>query len=469
MNIVGKLTVFVVVAGIMSLGFSSCKDPETDPPPQTLRMPVSIALAKNALRMEISAPNPNGYFEGEILSDEDLTRPHPDNNNEPLLKGLALKITYSDGATEEVVFGDQPQLDSTAKEDGLKFQWDYREYVRIRFGAAYYDYPITILELKAVYINGFVGENLLSGMAKRYPVGKDILPTDLTIKAKYEKSDLRDLPTNLFSKNKDGEDRIKIKEVIGLSTRTDYEKYVLGEHQIYVEIPELDVTSLDNPPSDQTKSVYVLPIIFADPNSIDNIDDAAEADYTAIVSKSQGGPWIGKYEIPYELWYGVGKWAAERKEGTKYRFSNDLGTNAYGSFRTGKEGSSAPEPGGEPTVGGLQPVTYISWMDAVVWCNAYTELVAYFKGLENQNKIPRTDKLAPVSQCVYLEPNGTPLRDSFNRSFQIPSNFINTSRKGFRLPSSAEWAAAALAQEYPANIADADIGWFGKPAEGTQK
>ncbi|MDR2534395.1 MAG: SUMF1/EgtB/PvdO family nonheme iron enzyme, partial [Treponema sp.] len=93
--------------------------------------------------------------------------------------------------------------------------------------------------------------------------------------------------------------------------------------------------------------------------------------------------------------------------------------------------------------------------------------VAYFKGLENQNKIPRTDKLAPVSQCVYLESNGTPLRDSFNRSFQIPSNFINPSRKGFRLPSSPEWEAAALAQDI-ANISEADIGWFEKP-EGTQK
>ena len=67
---------------------------------------------------------------------------------------------------------------------------------------------------------------------------------------------------------------------------------------------------------------------------------------------------IAQYEVTYELWYTVKQWA----EDNDYEFAND-----------GQEGSNGTV-GAQPTDAEHEPVTNISWRDAIVWCNACSEM-----------------------------------------------------------------------------------------------
>lgn len=122
--------------------------------------------------------------------------------------------------------------------------------------------------------------------------------------------------------------------------------------------------------------------------------------------------WIGETEVTYELWEKVHTWAtAEERKDARYYFQN-----------TGKAGSHY---GGETT----EPVTEISWRDAIVWCNALTE---YY----NEEKGTNWD-------CVYTY-EGEIIRDSRDENAVVCDN-VNASpnTKGFRLPASKEWELAA--------------------------
>jgi len=68
---------------------------------------------------------------------------------------------------------------------------------------------------------------------------------------------------------------------------------------------------------------------------------------------------IGEYEITYELWYHVYQFALTQG----YQFQNP-----------GIEGTSGTYGAGDYPVTSSEPVTSISWRDAMVWVNAYNEL-----------------------------------------------------------------------------------------------
>ena len=67
---------------------------------------------------------------------------------------------------------------------------------------------------------------------------------------------------------------------------------------------------------------------------------------------------INRYETTYELWYETRVIA----EALGYKFINP-----------GQEGSRGKR-GAEPTAECEQPVTMICWYDAIVWCNAFSEI-----------------------------------------------------------------------------------------------
>jgi hypothetical protein len=67
---------------------------------------------------------------------------------------------------------------------------------------------------------------------------------------------------------------------------------------------------------------------------------------------------IATYKTTYELWYEVYTWAVS----SGYTFAN-----------AGCEGSGGTA-GDPPTGAKTEPVTGISWRDAIVWCNAYSEM-----------------------------------------------------------------------------------------------
>ena len=113
---------------------------------------------------------------------------------------------------------------------------------------------------------------------------------------------------------------------------------------------------------------------------------------------------LGKTEVTYKLWKEVYDWAVQPGHG--YKFENP--------GQKGKDGTGSED----------EPVTYVSWRDCMVWCNAYTEKE---KGIE---------------QCVYRRNDDAVLKDATAENdckYAEP----RMDKKGFRLPTAAEGEYAA--------------------------
>ena len=120
---------------------------------------------------------------------------------------------------------------------------------------------------------------------------------------------------------------------------------------------------------------------------------------------------LGKTEVTYKLWKDVYDWAT----GKGYQFANP-----------GKKGSDGTGNDEE------QPVTCVSWRDCIVWCNAYTE------------KTTGSD-----ADCVYRKSKDdtTVLKNAKEKEgeevFICDNTYADMDKKGFRLPTEAEWEYAA--------------------------
>ena len=110
---------------------------------------------------------------------------------------------------------------------------------------------------------------------------------------------------------------------------------------------------------------------------------------------------IGKYEVTAELWITVYEWAKENG----YKFDNPEDIEHVSSSN--------------------QPMSGVSWRNCVIWCNAYTEV-----------------KFGDTTQCVYTNSQTNKIVKSIDDDDD--DNLVyDLTKKGFRLPTEAEWEYAA--------------------------
>jgi len=135
--------------------------------------------------------------------------------------------------------------------------------------------------------------------------------------------------------------------------------------------------------------------------------DGDVADPEEAFSLTISGFRMAKYETVYDLWYSVYQWAI---------------INGYSLSTAGQEGYGGAT-GAAPTSAKYEPVSFVSWGNVIVWCNAYSQM----KGL------------VPVyySDASFT----TPIKDSMAGSIDDP--YVNWAANGYRLPTECEWQYAA--------------------------
>ncbi len=191
---------------------------------------------------------------------------------------------------------------------------------------------------------------------------------------------------------------------------------------------EKQTVTFSNPKANFT----MIDISFTDGRTEDSIilgEDLLEVPYQTNVKPFR----LAMYETSYNTWYEVLKWA-ENKEFDKYTIVNRGAEGQYGGI--GSETNMNPNgEGAEPKLVEM-PVTSLTWRDAMVWCNALSEM-------KNLKPVYYTDASFEIPIRNSTGPSSTKLEDYLIIPGQVDNPYVDENANGFRLPYVKEWEYAA--------------------------
>lgn len=186
-------------------------------------------------------------------------------------------------------------------------------------------------------------------------------------------------------------------------------------------------------------AAILLPLTFTACSSDDDDDDVPEnfVKFSGATVQLFGNEqniasfYLAQTELTYEKWYEVYQWATSDERGeNKYIFAN------YG--REGSEGTA----GSAPTENKNQPVTHISYRDAVVWCNAASEKDGLSPVYKYEGNVLREAENWAYTLDVYSGDNKANTTTADNGKGKAEKATIEESANGYRLPTDIEWEFA---------------------------
>jgi formylglycine-generating enzyme required for sulfatase activity len=146
-----------------------------------------------------------------------------------------------------------------------------------------------------------------------------------------------------------------------------------------------------------------------------------DASTTSVFTHSLTRPFsMAKYEVSYGLWSSVYQWAIQ---------------HGYTIANAGQDGYTA---GTDPTM----PVTCVSYYDAIVWCNAYSEMMGYTPCYYSST----SDRTA----AAILRSTTTAANIAATSPY-YSQNYVLWTANGYRLPTEGEWHYAASCGGYYAH------------------
>lgn len=186
----------------------------------------------------------------------------------------------------------------------------------------------------------------------------------------------------------------------------------------------------------------LAPVKFAGAGSLP-VTDNQERNY----GKAEGGYDLSfaRVETPYRIWNIVRQWAVMEK-GYRFNHAGDMGSTHF----------TAPEAQ-QATRSELEPVTNLTWLDAVVWCNALSEFMGrepVYLRKDGGEVLRDASTLRLPMYAEYAYPNTGRYKNRPVDTAAVIAIKADTERSGFRLPTLGEFEAVHQRSK------DADKGWF---------